>query len=805
MNVMPSQELSDTASDLLKSGLNAQDVLARDIEPSERAATHTPASVRGYVLPYFTIEGLMVPFYRVRLFDFEPKYKQPKENSNHVYFPRSFAAASKDKNYIIVTEGEKKAALACKLGYPCCAFGGVDSWRNRILNLPADTELSKSSKGSNIAKLQSTQIAEEFNSPLAIGLKDLMDLVIREKRHLIIVYDSDAQNGTKSDVQRAAAALAFELRFAGIPFSHIRQLVLPPYSQVGGKCSLDDFLLLQPKGSFDELLRLCLQKKSAFPRHPNIQDHLNKRLQSPHISRRDLQALSFAVLSDLDANGLRLRNVDEAQAYYFDYTTHRLYRTDFRELTQNFDSPFGQFLYKRFGIGQADQRLMVWFATHFSAEDPIENASPYRILARPKQAEDSVIYQLNDGQYARVSGTTGEVQELPGLELFDNGDNGILFEANQVTAVRPDALLEAYAKIASSPPTFQWGEVLKSVRLRDQDRQRILTGLLYYVSPWLYRWRGTQLPVEMILGEPGSGKSTLYSLRLQVITGDPKLRNAPQDIRDWYSSLSNSGALHVTDNLQFADKNLRQRISDEICRLITEPKPFIEQRKLYTNSDLFKIPVNTVFAITSIIQPFINPDILQRSHIIDLDKSQSIVNGTITYDSDWLEDQIDRYGGREYWVAHHLYVLHKFFALVKQKWSPGYKAKNRLINFEQALLFMGEVFGLDVAWIPDYLIGISAKAMTESDWALEGLSEFCAHTRIGMKSGKNIGKKFNSQEISNWAQGMPEYDKCEMLINTRRLGRYLQSHKALLASTYGLIEAGSSNNRTLYMVVPSNN
>src|SRR5690606_37311113 len=120
-----------------------------------------------------------------------------------------------------------------------------------------------------------------------------------------------------------------------------------------------------------------------------------------------------------------------------------------------------------------------------------------------------------------------------------------------------------------------WGQVLQTVRLRDHHKQQAITTLLYYMSPWLNRWRGMQLPVEMVLGESGSGKSTLCELRLSIITGQPRLRNAPQDLKDWHASIANSGGLHVTDNVQLVDRNLRQRLSDEICRIITEPSPHI--------------------------------------------------------------------------------------------------------------------------------------------------------------------------------------------------------------------------------------
>jgi ABC-type oligopeptide transport system ATPase subunit len=306
-----------------------------------------------------------------------------------------------------------------------------------------------------------------------------------------------------------------------------------------------------------------------------------------------------------------------------------------------------------------------------------------------------------------------------------------------------------------------------------------------------------QLPVELVIGESGSGKSTLCELRLSVISGESRLRNSPQDLKDWHASISNTGGLHVTDNVQLVDRNLRQRLSDEICRLITEPHPSIEQRKYYTNADLLRIPISAVFAITAIQQPFQNADLLQRSIILELDKTTSSDGGRgeVTYDSEWRAHQLERFGDREGWIAHHLLVLQRFFQLVKEKWQPRYYAKHRLINFEQSLMLMAEVFGEDASWIPNYLNGVVEKTLLESDWTFEGLSTF-----VNVMGGHIHAAKqaITVDVISDWAQGHEEFKDCEMLTNARRLGRYVQTHKALVFSSLGLREAGKKGNRVQY-------
>ncbi len=791
--------------DLRKSGLTVLDMQVRPLQSAERAATNAPHSVDGYVIPYFTLYGRNEPFYRVRLFDHLPKYKQTKDSPSYIYYPPGFLDVAKTSPYILITEGEKKAVLATKLGFPTVALAGVDAWRNRTISIPVDTEL-KQLKTKVTGKLPSHTEVEEDTSGLATGLQDLIDFLIRHKKTVILCYDSDLDIGIKSSVQRAAANFAFDLRFRGIPFDKIRQIVLPPISTDGPpvpkggdpKLGLDDYIMGAGSSRFKELVDGCLKKRSAFPRHPAIRDFINKRLQKSNLSRREVQQLSIGILSDLDANGIRLRNTNEEQTYYFDFVTRKLFKTTFVE--RNGDgsgSPFGQFLYRRYGISSADKFLITWLAAQFTGEDPVEEVTPHRVTARLSTQEDAVYYQISDSQFVGVT--------KDGLEMYDNGENGILFESEQVLPLDPARLLRAFADQNKTvgPLPNMWSDVLSRVRLRDQNGQRRVTALLYCMSPYLYRWRGMQLPVEMLIGESGSGKSTLCELRLNILTGDTRLRNSPTDLKDWHASIANTGGLHVTDNVQLVDRSLRQRLSDEICRLITEPHPHIEQRKYYTNSDLVRIPIRSVFAITAIQQPFQNADLLQRSIILDLDKSSSLEGGraAIMYDSEWRANELKDGGGREGWIAHQLVVLHRFFKLVHEKWDPKYKAKHRLINFEQGLRLMAEVFGEEHDWIPAYLAGVVDKSLAESDWVFEGIKAYIDYAIKYVEDPKRGMRLYTAMEICEWAKDQEEFKQCEMLQNTRRLGRYLQTHKALVASSLGLVDAGQRNNRQVYKIV----
>ncbi len=78
----------DIVADLAKSGLVPSDMNVSAAGPPELSAVNVLSSnAHGYKIPYYTLEGEPLPFYRLRLFDHHPKYKQPKNSENFVYFP----------------------------------------------------------------------------------------------------------------------------------------------------------------------------------------------------------------------------------------------------------------------------------------------------------------------------------------------------------------------------------------------------------------------------------------------------------------------------------------------------------------------------------------------------------------------------------------------------------------------------------------------------------------------------------------------------------------------------------------------
>lgn len=772
------QEMLD---DLAKSGLIPSDLRAKPLDGASKAATGAPQGVDGYVLPYFNMAGAPISFYRVKLFDQEVRYRQLADTPNHVYFPLGFQALFKGARYILITEGEKKAAACVKLGIPCIAFGGVDSWKSRTIHIPKDSTMAQKPSGTlSIRMPAGSGPVESHTDVLAIGLRELVDLAIIRQIPFIIAYDTETlpngKQGVKLDVQRAAAVLGFELRHRGVPLRNIRQLHVPPIDGAA-KTGLDD--LLQSEDGLELLgssIIACLKRPSAFPRHPNVKEYINKKLQKGNISRSEQMGLGIAILSDLDARGQRLRSPDEEALYYFSHETKALTKVSFSGKPDFSDSPFGRYLYQQYNIGLNDSRLLGWLATQFSSEDPISEVYPEKVLT---WRDNTLYYHINHGTMARVR------RDM--IDLVDNGTDNVLFEDGVINDIPTKEFGDALRIVEGQPIQNWWLDVLKDTRVKDDAElhQKRLLSLLYYISPMFYRWKGTQLPVEITTGEAGSGKSTLFELRLSILTGVPKLRNSPSDLRDWNSTLASAGALYVTDNVAFANNDLRQKLSDEICRLVTEPHPTIEQRKLYTDTGLVKIPVRCVFGITAIKQPFQNIDIIQRSLITQLDKGTS---SELTYDDTWKERQLESRGGRSMWLAHQLVFAQHMLQVIERDWDSRYKARYRLINLEQLLLIAARIIadpqkGL---WIPAFLENSRDKRATETDWALEGLKAFTLWMqRVNPHNWDKL--KFKINVITNWAEGDDDFLECNILTSTRMLARYIGQHKHTVATTTGLM------------------
>lgn len=854
--------------DLRRSLLNPDDLHVRPLGVAERSALGLHSKIEGFVIPYFDINGNPTPYYRARLFNTTTKYRQPEGTRNALYFPKGFLESVNGHKYVIIAEGEKKAACAVRNGFPCVGVGGIYSWRNRTVKLPASNLSVKTHKDGAIdlgvgttntikLKLDGLDIDSMF-SEYADGFKELMQLVRDRKLSVIIAYDSTSRGIIHKghitlDVQTAAARLGIEIRANKILLSKIKQIVLPLNG--ADKMGIDD--LLSSEGGPDKLSRIindALKDPRRFPVHPNIHDFVGKKLSNPKMTRKDVTGLGLTIISDLDARGKRLKSSEDKDLFYFDNQTKQLMpvtSSSIRHSTQGpliFDD-FRNLLYQSYGLIANDTKILTALSTQISSESPIDPVVPRKGTF---SLGDTICHQINNHTYVSVTSKS--------IDVHDNGDRGVMFECvdgitdtdidididtgtdidinypseievefESVDGEQPEQSVKQYEdfesgcgeSVSASKLLREleqqrkgnrlipwWYETLCTTRIQDDDNhtQKKLTTLLYYVSPWLLRWRGSQLPIELTTGEAGSGKSTLYALRLEILTGRQDLKNRPQSLKDWHASVLSTGGLYVVDNANLdGEPSLGQAISDEMCRMVTEPRPAVEMRRYYTEKGLLRVPSHVVFAMTAVKMPFKQLDLMQRSFHLHLEKGVTVED--TSFEADWLTSQLRSRGGRTAWTAHHLLVLKRFLELVKERWNPHYKAKYRLINFEQILMLMAEVFEWESDWIPQALSSRTKETSVESDWMLRGVKAYTDHIRQFVDAGNLHLSSFKilPRSISDWAAQDDEYCNCRSLVNSSSVAKFLHDHKSLVASVTGLVPSGLTSGKTFYKLQTSDN
>lgn len=214
--------------------LTQEDVRLLKFQPYEENHDLDPETLfpryAGFKIPYFKMDGSVdTDFYRFRLLQTQPskgfaavteepkkprRYTQPLDTQCGVYLPplfdNSWTAIAKDPAIeLIITEGELKAACACKCGYPTIGLGGVYNWR-------------------------SARQKQEL-----LPILDRFDWLGRK---VVICFDSDAMSNPM--VRMAASRLAYILATRGGAAVHFAHLPEGEEAADGtrAKQGLDDFI-----------------------------------------------------------------------------------------------------------------------------------------------------------------------------------------------------------------------------------------------------------------------------------------------------------------------------------------------------------------------------------------------------------------------------------------------------------------------------------------------------------------------------------------------------------------------------------
>lgn len=223
-------------NDLRRSGLSdsmIQDMCLESVDRNtlalrlERSDLESQES--GFLIPYFTKSGEKTQSFNCRLHigvaksDTDPtkrmKYCKPPRADNLVYFPPGFQALYDQYQYVIVTEGEKKAAKAVQEGFPCVAIGGVWNWFDNAMR--------------NGEKLEGLKISYRTRPLDAL-------LAMANEKKIILMFDSDAADNKQ--VNTALRVLSDALLY--YTDGWVRGTWVPA-PELGTKYGIDDYLMLQ--------------------------------------------------------------------------------------------------------------------------------------------------------------------------------------------------------------------------------------------------------------------------------------------------------------------------------------------------------------------------------------------------------------------------------------------------------------------------------------------------------------------------------------------------------------------------------
>ena len=774
-----------TIKDLERSGLTKATVEASGIRDEATDATVNALlseryHVKGFVLPYFDLAGKELSFYRVKVLESlngakPAKYLQPKTSSTHLYVHPLILDlvanwATDPDSVLFITEGEKKALAGLQAGLPIIAVGGVYNWRTHVHTIERGYVRDEAKASTRIIHLD-----DRGEKAYRMEVAPELDGIEWAGRKVILLFDSDAE--TNPEVQRAAFELA---NWLGDKGAEPRQISLAGRLTSDGKVGLDDLLLADPSfaGSLLDPDWRAAEGFRPLPRDPL--EWVSGQLNSGRVTRATQDRVAQFAIDWLDANGTRFMGVDGTY-YFFDSATRVLH--DFHpgtNLNTLRETSFGHLLVEQLGLDPADNSTVGRLIGRYPLGAPI--ITPHRVLAQNVPTNPDVIYyQISDADVIRVS--------KDGLEFVSNGDEDVLFYSGGVEPMDLDRLERDCNSWKPKQPL--WYDALSTLNLDplgelDLEQSRRLLTVLCYLSPWLNRWRGLMLPLEIAVGEANSGKTFQYNLRRGVLTGRTSLQGLPDDFRSWVAAVGAAPALWVCDNLGNVRSDYWHRLNDELARLITDPEPSIELRQLYTTATTLRVPVNTAFAITTVRNPFTAPDVLQRSLLYHL---AAIPVGK--RDPDWY---VGRMKARSKWVAEHLNYLHRFLSLVDTDWEHNFQSGYRLVHFEQAVLLMGRALGWDMTKVVAGLPGVVAATVAEYDPVIEALS-------ILVEEWNKPRRDCNMRDVLDWVEMDPggRFSAIRQFANEIILGKYVTSHRYDIEQATGVTVIKADRGVTLVL------
>lgn len=311
------------------------------------------------------------------------------------------------------------------------------------------------------------------------------------------------------------------------------------------------------------------------------------------------------------------KSMIEIEAIQIDYRSdfychcRKIYGTDYEEYRDPRDE-FASII-----KSNKDAEIEVYQFTHFDEEHAIE--------------------YVNDGKNGifRLDGKT--------LKHIDNGGDGIFFKSDPfytpITINLENITAINYFENGFDPKAFMNSDsLLKKYFIDwasfDDDSESDLTVgeqrlfLLFYFYSLFFKTLIYEKPIITLVGDAGTGKTTLMTLMLKILFGRWAIpADVPDDKRDLSVALS-SKYIHIIDNI---DAHLPLSIINLICAAFSGATR--SQRKYYTGATLEELILNAFMGFTSMEAKFRHRALDDRLLLFYMKKPKSVKPERDLYDN----------------------------------------------------------------------------------------------------------------------------------------------------------------------------
>ena len=213
------------------------------------------------------------------------------------------------------------------------------------------------------------------------------------------------------------------------------------------------------------------------------------------------------------------------------------------------------------------------------------------LSTRVAKTDDAIFYDLGDYKCVKIDTTNGNVEIIQSPPLF---------------YIFPHQLPQCEPNLDAEPKELF--KLFELINIKDEPHQLLLIAyILFSFIPHL------PYPILILFGSQGTGKTTTARILKSII--DPSCVDILtfKSFEDFYVNLLHHH-LVVLDNLT----SVSPALADELCRVATGGG--IAKRQLYTDADMVFYSYKRPQILTGINLISSQPDLLDRSVIIQLDK-----------------------------------------------------------------------------------------------------------------------------------------------------------------------------------------